>query len=405
MNNKNTYHIIISGGGAAGLALAALLGNAGLTVALIEPSPPAPLAKTAPTSRTAALMEGSINILKSCGVWKKIEPFSTPVKTMRIIDDSVPQNTNIHATFPAGEIGLDRFGYNVPNAILRAALFETVKKIKTISIHPNALETYTAEKNQIQATLENGKKISASLIVGADGRASKIRTIAGIAFTEKDYAQSAITCLFSHTKPHDHISTEFHRPSGPFALVPMRGNHSAGVWVEPSKRADEILRLKKTEFQSLLQKNTRGILGDIAIESGPEIWPLRPLKSKSLIAPRMALIAEAAHTMSPIAAQGLNLSLRDVAALAETVIDSARAGIDIGAAAVLETYAARRKADIGMRTFGVDKMNGIVSADWELIKKIRRGGLSAIGSVSPVKKFAMRQALAPDIDQGRLSQG
>ena len=177
------------------------------------------------------------------------------------------------------------------------------------------------------------------------------------------------------------------------------------VWIEPGARADEFMRLKKNEFTQALQEQTKDILGAIQLESNPECWPLKTLKAKSLTAPRAVLMAEAAHVISPITAQGLNLSLRDVAALAETLVDAARAGLDIGSASVLHRYERRRRVDINTRVFGVDGMNKIVSNDANAVKGLRRAVLKTLDHAGPLKKMAMRAGLAPEIDAGRLAKG
>ena len=397
--------IIISGGGIAGLTLAALLGKSGLNVSLIEPFPPKPLAQTPTTARTVALMESSINVVRATGAWDKIAEFANPLKTMRLIDDSVIGAGRIETEFHAEDIGLKQFGHNIANGALRAALYETVQKISAIKIHSSTLAAYSVEKIGVAATLEDETEISAPLIVGADGKKSTVRDIANIDCRVKAYNQSAITCVIAHSRAHNDASSEFHRPSGPFALVPMRGNYSAVVWIEKTERADEILKFRKDDVLNLLKKNACGILGALTLESNPESWPLQCLKAEKLIAPRAALMAEAAHVMSPIAAQGLNLSLRDAAALAETIIDAARAGIDIGAQTTLKKYQRRRMTDINARVFGVDAMNGLVAAEFGFIKDMRRNGLKAFSQVPPLKKLAMRQGLAPDMDVGRLGNG
>lgn len=405
MAKKTKSDVLISGGGIAGLALAALLGRERLKVHIIEPAPPAPLAKTAVAARTVALMDSSVNVIKATGAWEKIAVFAAPLKTMRIIDDSMAGRGDVEAAFHARDIGLAQFGFNVPNGVLRAALFEAVKKNKNIYVHQSALTNYCTGEETVIINLADGTEISAPLLVGADGRNSRVRDIAGIGVSEKDYGQSAITCILSHTRPHGDTSTEFHRPSGPFALVPMRGNKCAVVWVEKSEKADALMRLRKDEFIRALQRNSKNVLGTVTLESGPECWPLKTLKAKSLTAPRAALIAEAAHVMSPITAQGLNLSLRDAASLAETIIDAARLGLDIGAENVLRKYERRRVADIGIRVFGVDRMNSLVSADFEFIKGLRRRGLKAALALPSLKKLAMRHGLASDIDLARVARG
>ncbi|MGB4057407.1 MAG: UbiH/UbiF/VisC/COQ6 family ubiquinone biosynthesis hydroxylase [Alphaproteobacteria bacterium] len=391
--------VLIAGGGIAGLTLGVLLSSAGLDVHLIDMSPPSP--NDMPSGRTVALMESSINVLRASGIWDQISPHATPLKTMRIVDES-----GTEAEFNALEIGMEQYGYNIPNSLLRRTLYNAAKKSKTLTLHvPNALKNYEIEENGALCVLENGTNLHTRIIIGADGRNSAVRRISGIQCTDHDYNQSAITCLIAHSHSHNNTATEFHRPGGPIALVPMPGNMSSVVWIEPTTRADEYMRLKKNEFTQALQEKTQDILGGITLESPPECWPLKTLKAKKLTAARVAIMAEAAHVMSPVTAQGLNLSLRDVAALAETIIDAARAGLDIGSELPLSRYEKRRRLDIHTRVFGVDGMNKIVSTEAGFLKGLRRAGLRIVDSALPLKKTAMRIGLAPAIDAGRLVRG
>lgn len=399
-------HVTIAGGGVAGLALACLLGPQGVKVHLIEPRPPHSADRTPVTSRTVALMESSLNILRASGAADIIAAHGVSLHAMRIIDDSLPGRGDIDACFPASAIGMERFGVNIPNDILRAALYEIARSCTSVTLHaPGALQDFAIQKSAVIATLEDGIKIESALIVGADGQNSKVRALAGIEYTIKNYRQAAITCLIRHSRPHDNTATEFHRPAGPLAFVPMNGNLSSVVWIESTERADALMKLRRDEFIRLLQEKSNDILGTLSLELNPQSWPLRTLQADSLIAPRVALIAEAAHVMSPITAQGLNLSLRDVGALAETIIDCLRAGIDTGSDTVLQKYRRRRLTDIQTRVFGVDRMNSIVSTDFGLMKRLRRGGLKTVRNLAPLKKFATHHGLAPDIDSGRLAKG
>lgn len=397
--------IVIIGGGIGGLTLAALLGQAGLKITIVDPHKPAPFKKTENTGRTVALMKSSVNILKNTGIWDMLKPLSNPMNMMRIIDDSDAGKEPIEIEFPAQDIGLDQFGYNIPNGHLRAALYERIEKIKTVEFIESAFNDYTVDEGSIIVRLENKKLIRARLLVGADGRNSAVREFAGIQVATKKYDQSAITCLINHSRSHNNTSTEFHRTNGPMALVPLPGNQSSVVWVENTKTAEALIRLKKQEFQQALQDKTGNILGGMTLEHGPECWPLCTIRAKAITSKRVALIAEAAHVMSPITAQGLNLSLRDVAALAESIIDNARLGIDIGADNVLKTYEKRRRMDIETRVFGVDIMNRMVSTDALGIKRLRRAGLKSLDAATPLKTLAMQIGLAPQMDQGRLARG
>lgn len=404
MGRKQT-DIAIIGGGIAGLALAALLGEAGLGVTVAEPRPPLPFDKTPQSGRTVALMNSSVNVLKAAGVWERLDELSAPLQTMRIIDDSIARAKALEIEFPAGEIGAAQFGFNIPTGHLRAALFERVKSMRNVTIAEAGFEGYEAGVGGADVRLADGTNIRALLLAGADGRSSAVRAAAGIAATQNPYGQSAITCLIHHSRSHNFTSTEFHRPSGPFALVPLPGNRSSVVWVERTEDAEAIIRLRKPEFEEALHTRTKNILGGITLETPPECWPLISIRAKSLTAPRVALLAEAAHVMSPITAQGLNLSLRDVAALAESVVDAARLGLDIGAGTVLNAYESRRRIDVGTRVFGVDSMNRIVSTQHEMLKGVRRSALRAISAIYPAKTTAMQIGLAPRIDAGRLIRG
>lgn len=395
---------LIIGGGIAGQSLAALLGRSGLAVCLVEGMDPAKK-PAAPSARTVAVMQTSLNVIRACGIWDALASQCTPLKVMRIIDDSSPNVEPVTLSFSADEIGLGEFGFNIPDALLREALGEHLKTLKNVRvIAPAKLKSYRAD-NGITATLDNGETIEARILIGTDGRNSMTRQLASIEFDEHDYAQVAMTCLLAHTRPHDFTSTEFHRPGGPFTFVPMPGNQCSLVWVENAADAKNFLALKKPEFEKAVQDRSRNMLGKITLTSTPESWPLKLMKSRCLTAPRVAIAAEAAHVLSPIGAQGLNLSLRDVATLAETIIDAARVGEDIGADAVLERYESRRRLDIGTRVAGIDGLNRVVSNDLIFLRGLRRAGLRALDTLPPLRELAMHQGLAPMMDAGRILKG
>lgn len=402
---KNTDLLII-GGGLAGMSLAAILGRAGVRVSVADPHPAPKLRDTKPSGRTVALMESSLNILRAAGIGDVIDEYGTPLQTMRIIDDSIPGQDTITRDFEAQELGMERFGMNLPNSILRAALYEQTENLPNVTLHiPGSLRDFISEGGSIRATLEDGTAISARLLVGADGRASLVRSLSGIEHRKHEYGQSAVTCIINHSRSHNYTATEFHRPGGPLALVPMPGNQSSVVWVVPEEKANELLALSRDAFTQTLQDRTDNLLGGITLDTPPEAWPLMSMKALKLSAPRTALIAEAAHVMSPITAQGLNLSLRDVAALAETVMDALRLGLDPGSAAALRDFEKRRRPDIGSRVAGVDFMNKIVSNERLPLRDLRRAGLKVISGIPALRHQAMRHGLAPAFDAGRLARG
>ena len=398
--------ILISGAGVAGLALALILARAGIRSAVIDPYPPASVAETKITGRTVALMQSSLNILRAAGMENIGEQYGAPLAVMRLHDDSIEGRDPIISDFEATQLGMDAYGYNIPNGVLRAALFEKAQAEANITLlTPETLSDYVIENGAVKARLESGIEIKARLIIGADGRGSLVRGLAGIGVNKREYGQSAITFVINHSQSHNNIATEFHRPHGPLALVPLPGNQSSVVWVERRERAEELVKIKKQEFEALFQDATKNVLGGITLETGPECWPLCAIHAKSLVADHVVLVAEAAHVLSPITAQGLNLSLRDVAALAECLVDGARVGQDFADPVLLDTYEKRRRLDMGTRVHGVDSMMRLVSNEHPAIKGLRRAGLKIVDGFAPLKSFAMEQGLAPPLGQGRLAKG
>lgn len=402
--------VLIVGGGIGGLALACLLGQTGLNIGVIEPRDLPLEEKTEHYGRTAALMGASVNILKSLGIWDDLMARTAPLEAMRIIDDSNPSIEPVIIDFPASDLGKDSYGYNVPNFMLHVALAQKVSAMNNVTFHiPAKVESFDVHDNRVEVTLDNGNMLQSKLIVGADGRASKVRQIAGIQAEENLYEQSAITCLLEHSLPHNNISTEHHRTGGPFTTVPMpdknEKHYSSLVWVEKTSDSDAFMALNKEAFAHAIQTRTRDALGIIKVVSRPESCPLKGVIAKSMTAPRTALIAEAAHAMSPIGAQGLNLSLRDVASIAEVIIDAKRMGEDVGSDFVLSRYAKRRNLDVTTRFRGVDGYNRIVSNNVGLLRGVRRSGLKTLDAIPTLKHFVMNKTLSPNFDEGRLARG
>lgn len=379
--------IIIVGGGIPGLSLALILADNGFMVTVVDKFPLLTSKTIKPSARTTALMQGSLKILERAGVWPECQRLCTPLSQLSIIDDSAyPKGSGnmIREDFKAEELGLGEFGYNVPLLPMTVALADRARAHKNITI----MEGIEIDQNHDAIQ-------TADLIVGADGRNSIVRGWAGIDADVKHYDQTAITCVIGHSLSHENTSTEFHRSGGPCTFVPHGDNQSAVVWVEKTVDADVFLNLPKHEFVKALQDRSRGILGDIDLIVAPESWPLMTLKAKRLTASKTALIAEAAHVLSPIGAQGLNLSLRDVGALADVVIKARDAGRDIGEARVLKSYDQNRKRDMAPRHFGVDMLNDMVANDNLFVRGIRRLGLRAIRHAGPIRKILMEQGLSP----------
>lgn len=385
-----TRDVIISGGGIPGLTLGCLLAQAGLEVCVIDPATlPSPEA-VKPTGRTSALMEDSLAILDQAGLWSKVEAQSTDLRHLAIIDKVQ------HATFSSDEIDKPRFGSNIVNGLLLAHAAATFKALPTATLIHSTVRDFQIETSGVVVELANGDTLKAPLLVGADGRNSIVRIASGIVSREHDYDQMALTALLSHTKPHHHTSTEFHRPGGPFTLVPMPGNSSSLVWLDRRDTIEQMLRLNKKDLELRIQDLSQNLLGEITLQTSPEAWPLKVMQAKSYTAPRAVLIAESAHVLSPIGAQGLNLSLRDVKALATTLLHARSCGLDIGSPAVLKKYAATRDMDISLRVAGSHLFNEIVATHSPTLSSLRELGLRIVSSVTPLRKLAMQEGLTSD---------
>jgi len=393
------YDLCIIGGGVPGLALASLLAGSGMSVLVADAGPAIPALKDVkPDGRTAALMGQSIDTLQAAGVWPLLKNHGAPLARMSVVDDSAyPSGADdmIEQTFAAYELDRETFGYNLPLTVMRAALNDRLKTFKNIHIKTDAsLKTFKSDGASVALALTGGETMKCRLLVGCDGRNSPVRELAGIDARRRAYGQHAITCLIGHSKSHDDASTEFHRPGGPFTIVPMKGNTSAIVWVEKDEDADAFMKLRRQDFTKALQDRTRSRVGTVELLSNPVSWPLEYLKSQRLTAPRIALAAEAAHVISPIGAQGLNLSLRDVATLAAIVREAHELGLDIGSVSVLNRYERARQPDVVSRSMTIDIANQAVATDKGAIRHLRRLALRALNLPGPWRQLVMKKGLA-----------
>jgi 2-octaprenyl-6-methoxyphenol hydroxylase len=391
--------VLIIGGGCAGLTLALSLGKKDISTILVDAFDLNKMPSKNHFGRTAALMGNSVALLTDLGIWKQLKDSTASLQKMRIIDDGNPKIEPLIIDFNAHEIGLSEFGHNIPNIMLQTTLLKAVKECPSIEmIFPDKLGRIETHNSYISAKLESGKEIKTTLLVGADGKKSKTRALVGIKAKENHYGQSAITCLFTHSKPHNNISTEHHRPGGPFTTVPMPDRDekycSSLVWVEKEKDVKKYISLDKKSFERAIQDRTRHALGTIELETNPESWPLIGLLAERFTAPRTMLIAEAAHAFSPLGAQGLNLSLRDVSGLSSIIVEALQLGEDIGSQSVLNRYEERRRLDIKSRTDGVNGYNRLVSNNIEILRLMRRAGLKSLDTIPALKKIVMKQGLA-----------
>lgn len=380
----------IIGGGLAGLTLAALLGSEGMDVTCIDAAPLATQTGSSYDQRTTAISFGSRQVMERAGVWPALADKNAAIKTIDILDGESTSTLN----FDARDVDADAFGWIVDNADLRRALIKRVQSLKNVKHLTGVSVTGIAfSDDAAKVTLDNGKAMSFALVIGADGRKSVLRDVMEIGTFGRDYKQSAVVCLVAHDKPHKGMAVEHFMPEGPFALLPftdLNGAHrSALVWTVHGTDAKRWVNCDEDIFNAALNERSRGRYGNMRVAGKRESWPLTLAKSYSYIAPRAVLVAEAAHGIHPIAGQGLNMSLRDLAALTDILIDAD----DVGDIEILKTFQQRRRLDNLSMAFATDGLTMLFSNDRTSVKALRRIGLRAVAKLPFAKQFFMKQAM------------
>jgi 2-octaprenyl-6-methoxyphenol hydroxylase len=387
--------ILIAGSGAAGLTLGIALAEAGFEVTIVG------RLDLRRNGRTVALFEASLRLYRALGLWERLAAQAAPLATIRIIDDTNSAFRPPPVEFEAGEIDLPAFGQNIENADLVAELAAAARQMPGLRLIEGFLTDYDFRPESVAATLEDGRRFEAALIVGADGRGSALRAAAGIGVREWSYRQVALTTILSHAEPHLDTSTEFHTREGPFTLVPLparagRPHRSSLVWLMNPSEAERRLALEEAALAAEIEQHAHALLGTMALEGECGSFPMSGLRALRLTAPRLALVGDAGHFFPPIGAQGLNLGLRDVAELVECLEEAAA---DAGAPAALDRYERRRAADIVSRTLSIDLLNRSLLFDLPPVDFVRAAGMVVVRAIGPLRRAVMREGILP---RGRL---
>ncbi|HBD90074.1 MAG: 2-octaprenyl-6-methoxyphenyl hydroxylase [Rhodobacteraceae bacterium GWE1_64_9] len=394
---RDTTDILISGGGIAGLAAACAFGAAGFRVICVEPDPPVTEARaTGSDLRTTAFLHPSIPVLEAAGLWARLAPHAAALQIMRIVDAGGPvAEPRVIKDFNAADLSDKPFGWNLPNWLLRREMLARMAELPDVTFLPGLATTAVLTRStEALVTLSDGRRIAARLLIGADGRGSMVRQALGIKVRTLRYGQKALAFATSHPIPHDNVSTEIHRSGGPFTFVPLPDRDgrpcSAVVWMDHAAEVDRRLTLPAAEFEAEMMDRSCGLLGPLKLESRLTAWPIIAQIAERMAGERTALMAEAAHVMPPIGAQGLNMSLADLTALLDLAMAD-RAGL--GSPAMLDAYHRKRHLDVQTRVMGIDLLNRASQIGAQPLRDMRATALDALYSVAPVRRGLMRAGI------------
>jgi len=389
---RQSVDILISGGGVAGLAAAAAFGTAGYSVIIVDPAPPVTKA-TAPGAdlRTTAFLQPSIPVLTQAGLWDRLERHAMPLQVMRIVDaGGADPVARLSHDFDAADVSARPFGWNLPNWLLRREFVARLTELPNVDFRPGiATHRLFTREAEALVTLSDGAQVAAKLVIGADGRHSRVRKALGIGAKTTRYGQKALAFAVTHEAPHNNVSTEVHRTGGPFTLVPLPDHDgrpcSAVVWMETGPEIERLRALSRDDFAQAMTARSCGLYGQLEQATALTVWPIITQMAERMIGQRCALMAEAAHVMPPIGAQGLNMSLSDLTALMDLATPDT-----LGAYAMLEAYQRRRLPDVKLRLAGIDALNRASMMESQPMRNARAGALHALYSLAPVRKGLMQ---------------
>lgn len=393
----STCDILISGGGIAGLTAAAAFGSAGFSVICVDPAPPVTDSHDLKADmRSTAMLQPARALLERAGLWDRLASHASPLQIMRIVDagGDTPE-ARLTKDFNAADVSDLPFGWNLPNWLLRREMVARLADLPSVDFRPGTATTslFTRDR-EARVGLSDGTRVTTRLVIAADGRNSLMREAAGIAVSTKRYGQKALAFSVTHPIPHENVSTEIHRTGGPFTLVPLPDRDglpcSAVVWMDDGPRSQVRYEMDVSLFEAEMSERSCFLFGPLTLVSHRTIWPIISQKAERLSGERLALIAEAAHVVPPIGAQGLNMSLADTA----TLLDLAEASRDtLGDRVMLDAYHDARHRDIAMRVQGIDLLNRASQVSSPALRDARALGLNALYALAPVRRTLMQMGL------------
>jgi 2-octaprenyl-6-methoxyphenol hydroxylase len=395
--------LLIAGGGLNGLLLGIACAGAGLACTVVDREDPAAMLDQGFDGRSSAIAYGSQQVFQAIGLWPAIAAEAEPIREIRVADDNAP----LFLHYDHRELGTDEpLGWIVENRVLRRALLDRARALPSLAlVAPCELAAVERSPAGAVAALSDGRRLRVRLVAAADGAGSPLRRAAGIRTIGWRYPQTAIVTTVRHARPHAGIAVEHFLPAGPFAILPMTGSRSSIVWTERAELAARLMALAEADFAVELAARFGDFLGTVEPVAPRWSYPVGLMLAERYVDRRLALVGEAAHVIHPIAGQGLNLGIRDVAALAELVIDTRRLGLDIGDDALLRRYQQWRRLDAVLLAAVTDGLNRLFSNPIVPLRFLRDLGLAAVDRVPPVKRFLMRDAMGVTGDLPRLVCG
>jgi 2-octaprenyl-6-methoxyphenol hydroxylase len=394
--------VVIVGGGLVGGTLACALAEGGLSTVVVETGTLAAMLDDRFDGRASAISLTSRRLLDAIGLWPAMAAEATPMRHIRVTEGASP----LHLHYDHRDVGDEPFGHMVENRHYRRALYERVRELEAVTfIAPARAISVDRTDAGVEVLLEGGARVCARLAVGAEGRNSRLREEAGIRVSGWSYRQVGIVCTVEHEHPHGFVAHERFLPAGPFAILPLKGNRSSIVWTERAERAPAIMALDDAGFTNEVARRFGDFLGRLTIIGPRWSYPLSLQFAEKAVAPRLALVGDAIHAMHPIAGQGLNMGLRDVAALSEVLAEARLLGLDLGADDVLARYQRWRRFDNTLMLALTDGLNRLFEIDVAPVRLARDLGLAAVNAMPPVKRFFMRHAMGMVGELPRLMRG
>lgn len=416
MSNAAKFDVVVVGGGLAGGLCALALAREQFSVALVDAEAPAAMRAVAFDGRTTALAYAAARVFRRLDLWEAIAPAAEPIRDILVTDGRRARAarsgfvSSFHLHFDSRELeNGEPLGFIIENRILRNAIYDGVAAAPQITLFAPARRVRTDRgKGAARIDLADGRVLEALLVIGADGRQSPSRLEAGLKVNSWTYPQTGIVTTVAHERPHEGLAQEFFLPAGPFAILPMTDEDDGGersryrsnlVWTEAKAAAPAYLALDDEKFLAAIAARFGDYLGRLSLAGPRWSYPLAFHLAQSYIAPRLALIGDAAHAIHPIAGQGYNLGVKDIAALAEVLAEARGVGLDIGALSTLEAYQRWRRFDSAALAFGGDALVKLFSNDLAPLRFARDAGMGAVNSIAPLRRMFMKQAGA---DLGRL---